>query len=61
VTRSIGEARDILPIAAARVWLGSKHLCIDSEVIHIEEVVKFVTLFDPDDTLVPFQMIQGDE
>lgn len=49
-------------IEAAKAWLESKDVRIDGDVIQIEEMVKLLTFYDPDDNaLMFFQMLQSNE
>ena len=47
-------------IEAAKAWLESKDVRIDGEIIQIEEMVRLLSFYDPDDNaLMFFQMVDG--
>ncbi len=52
----------VADIYAAKTWLESKGVKIDGDVIQIEEMVKLLSFYDPDDNaLMFFQMLEGND
>ncbi len=52
----------VADIYAAKEWLESKGVKIDGDVIQIEEMVKLLSFYDPDDNaLMFFQTLEGNE
>ena len=52
----------VADIEDAKAWLESKRVKIDGEVIQIEEMVRLLSFYDPDDNaLMFFQMLEGND
>ena len=52
----------VADIEAAKAWLESRGVKIDGEVIQIEEMVRLLSFYDPDDNaLMFFQMLEGND